>query len=628
MTAAPRWLVLTLLTAAVFTLAAPSFAETVTFEVDVPSCTPGEATVYVRSNRLDPETFRNDALEQVGLDRWTGTFEVTTALDRFRYKYSHSVCDEASCVGIEKSLDFDGSGGEAPDRTLAAGQRRTDDFVFIWRSALVRFDEAGTSLGLRPEEAQVAFCAPYLSVSSSDGSVIVGYDAYDAGALVVEWGETSGYGNRIERAGSHRNHVTLEGLTAGSTYHYRVSEDGHVGEDHTFRAPPVSGDPFRFALVGDTQYYDEAQRASFSALAAHVLAFDPHLVVASGDMVASEHGEGGPGGWRFPEMARWRVFFDVAAELMARVPWMAAMGNHEEDAPYFWSAFSFPEPDAPAVDHYDFQYGSVHFTVLYTGSTSGYDFEGILESQSPWLAETLASAASNSSVRWKVVVLHRGPKSQGASHPDDGNAFFESSSATRPSWRQLFEEHGVDLVLAGHNHNFTLAEQEGIRFITSCSGAPLHDLREPFDATTLYAERTCTADLFTVGESTIAFEALREDGTSIDEASFALCRESSDCEELDSTCPEATTWSCADRICHGVCVDFPPSDGGPDGDADADADADIDAGEDADVALEPDADPLEGTDSGADPGPGSEGCGCSHPRHLRSRGVLRLLGLS
>lgn len=589
---------------------AEALAETVTFEVEVPACTPVHATVYLRSNRLDAETYRHDALTRVSPGLWRGTFEVTTPVELFRYKYSHGLCDAVSCVGIEKALEYTGSGGEAPERTLEAGQTNTSDLVFVWRSALLHFDGSGAPTGDRSDDEQVAFCAPYLSISTVDGGVTIGYDAYDAGAVVLEWGETDRYGERIERSGSYRNHFALPPLVPGRTLHYRVVEEGVPGPDHVFRAPPEPGRPFRFAFVGDTQYYEELQREDFRAIADLVLAFDPDLVLAAGDMVASTEGTTGPGGWNTPEMGRWNVFFGGARELMARAPWMAAMGNHEEDAPYFWSVFAFPEPDAPAVDHYWFRFGSVHVTVLYTGTTGGYDLNGILESQTAWLEETLAAAAADPSLRWKVVVLHRGPLSQGASHVD-GDLFYDGGTAARPSWRELFATHGVDLVLAGHNHNFTYARADGLRVITSCGGAPLHDLREPWDATTVYAERICTADLFSVGERTLSFEALRRDGTAIEEARFALCREADDCAELDSGCPEATAWSCAEGECAAACVPGGGDgdvdgdvDGGSDGDADADVDADADG--DADLAGDADRDGGGDADGGGEP----RGCAC------------------
>lgn len=585
--------------------AADALAVPVTFTVDVPYCTPD--VVLLRSNRTTAAEYLHDPLAQIGPTTWSGTFDVATDLGQFNYKYSHTLCDATSCAGIEKALMFTGSGGEIPDRTLAPGTTSVADRVFIWRDALAELDAMGTEIGVRLDSEKVAFCGPYLS-ATAPGEITIGYDAFRGGTVLLEWGTDATYGSSATSTG-HRNHFRLSGLDPGREHHYRITEDGRAGPDRTFFAPPPAGQPFRFAMLGDTQYYEERQRLDHSAITGIVDAFDPHLMLSVGDMVASEPGAGGPGGWMYPEMGRWNVFFGVSADLMARAPFMAAMGNHEEDAPYFWDVFAFPEPDAPAIDHYDFTYGNVHFTALYTGSTDGYDREGILDSQTPWLDATLARAAADPAVRWKIVFLHRGPYSQGANHPTDGQSFYESSSPSRASWRSILMQHGVDLVLAGHNHNFTYAQADGIRFLTACSGAPVHNLRTEVIPTTIHAEALCTANLFRAREKTLSFEAWRSNGTVIEEARFTLCRAAADCEELPSSCASATRWACTSGACEVECFDLPDA-GEPD--AMITADAEADAGEIAPDAAGP------GPDATADAGRKDAGffgmddgdCGC------------------
>lgn len=596
-------------------IASTAYAEPVTFTVDVPYCTPKSDVVLLRSNRIDPAEFLHDPLTKTGPSTWSGTLEVTTDRAQLVYKYTHTQCDATACPGIEKAITFDGSGAEIADRTLAAGVTEVRDLVYVWRDALTDFDAAGQPIGTRLDPERVAFCAPYLSVSGP-GEVTIGYDAFFADPVVLEWGIDAAYGNTVDGGGTHRNHFALSGLEPGREYHYRIIEGGVAGPDQTFRAPVSPGTPFKFALFGDTQFYGEQQRVDHQRFAELTRTFDPDLILSVGDMVASEPGPGGPGGWMFPEIGRWNVFFGVSAPLMAEAPFMAAMGNHEEDAPYFWDVFAFPEPDAPAIDHYDFTYGNVHFTVLYTGSTGGYDREGILESQAGWLESTLTAADANPDIKWKVAFMHRGPYSQGANHPTDGQGFYESGTATRPSWKSLFMQHGVDLVLAGHNHNFTVAHADGMRFVTACSGAPIHDLRTDAIPTTVHAERTCTANFFSVGQNTLSFEAMRPDGTVIEEGRFSLCHDATDCEELPSACSMTTRWSCSAGACEAECVET--SDAGIEdaGVPEEDAGAEMDAAVEPDAATPPDAgSPRDANVPRKDAGffgtKDDEGCGCT-----------------
>jgi hypothetical protein len=532
-----------------------ALAAPVHFDVEVPHCTPLERPVMLRSNRLDPAVFVHDEMTAIDDTHFTTTVEVATDAAAFEYKYSLGVCDASACPGIEKQLTFDGSAGDIAPRKLIESATAVADAVFIWRDAVRRFDVDGQPLEVRATGEKVAFCAPYLSIGD-DGRVIVSHDTYDAAPLQIELGLTPTYGTTLTTTGSHRNHVVLPPLSPGATYHYRVSQGGRVSADLTFRAPPVPAESFRLGFVGDVQYYGEEDRFEQRQVIAQLLAFAPDLVLAAGDLVASEQDTGGQ--FVTPEMGRFNVLFSVLAPLMARAPFLTAMGNHEEDAPYYWDVFAFPTPDAPKLDHYALRYGSAHITVLYTGVTEGYDFEGILDSQTPWLQATLAAAAADPLVRWKIVVLHRGPFSQGARHPTDGQAFFETGSASRPSWAELFSTHGVDLVLAGHNHNFTVAEHQGIHFVTSCAGAPVHELQSPWSATTIYAEETCTADRFVVTPKTLSFSAVRPDGTEVVEAAFSLCREDGDCAELEHSCAAAASWACVARQCVLTCLEPEP----------------------------------------------------------------------
>ncbi len=417
---------------------------------------------------------------------------------------------------------------------------------------MTTFDAGGASLGPRPAADRVAFCGPYLSLADEDGTVAIGYHAYDAAPVTLRWGRSAALElGTLDGDGSHRPHFFLSDLTPGATYHYQLSEGGVPGPTYTFRAPPAPGAETRFAFLGDIQFdHQVGNRPEQQALAALVADFAPDLLVSPGDLVNSYPGTSG---FIPPELGRWNVLFGVVAELVARAPLMVAMGNHEEDADFFWEAFVFPVSDPPSQDHYAFRFGSLLFVVLYTGATEGYDVQGMLDSQTPWLAATLAGAAADPTLRYRLVVLHRGPFSQGANHPDDGYAFLDGGTATRPSWRSLFEQHGVDLVLAGHNHNLTLAENDGVYYLTSCAGAPHHDLRTPWLPTTLYAEATCAAALFTFDGRRLSLALQRPDGSAIPEAARTFCQTAADCLGLAHGCPETVSWECTNKICGADC---------------------------------------------------------------------------
>ena len=119
--------------------------------------------------------------------------------------------------------------------------------------------------------------------------------------------------------------------------------------------------------------------------------------------------------------------------------------------------------------------------------------------------------------------MHRGPFSQGSFHPDDGFWFSEKRIYPGgPTWRNLWEKYKIDAVMAGHNHNFTLAEKNGIKYITLCSGAPAQSLNPKLMPTTLYAEPTCGVGLFEITPVQLRFSFQRLDSSIIEAANFSL----------------------------------------------------------------------------------------------------------
>ena len=91
--------------------------------------------------------------------------------------------------------------------------------------------------------------------------------------------------------------------------------------------------------------------------------------------------------------------------------------------------------------------------------------------QTAWLRRVLA----RSKARWRIAVAHHPTYTCGnyRSHPD---------VVTR--WRPLFERHRVQLVLAGHDHNYQrFAPRRGVRYVVHGGGS-----------TNLYPLQRCPAD--------------------------------------------------------------------------------------------------------------------------------------
>lgn len=131
-------------------------------------------------------------------------------------------------------------------------------------------------------------------------------------------------------------------------------------------------------------------------------------------------------------------FFDTYARLLAHAAIFPASGNHEyvtPDAVVYRQVFALPENGGPdGVERwFSYDWSSVHFIAL--------DTERVGSAQASWLEADL----SHNALPWTIVYFHRPPYSSGV---------HGGSRAVREAFNPLFERHGVQLVLSGHDHDY------------------------------------------------------------------------------------------------------------------------------------------------------------------------------
>ena len=262
----------------------------------------------------------------------------------------------------------------------------------------------------------------------------------------------------------------IDGLTAGTTYEYRIvkinSSDEIVdnGKTYTFTTEAETVDEFSFITIGDTQAtgwtgrgYMYAQAALNQAvLEEQSLAFLLHTgdVVESGDSIE-----------------QWNWYFKSLGDIGKIVPHFAAIGNHDTwgtsdnfdlhfNHPDNGGSAAFAEGTSEGIQSilgndnatlnsfmenldettYSFNYGKAHFIVLNTGTYYQPTDEVIQEGQREWLKQDLEA---NKDAEWTIIMGH-----QPVYHRKGG---WESS----PWLHDIIEEYGVDLVLHGHSHLVT-----------------------------------------------------------------------------------------------------------------------------------------------------------------------------
>jgi predicted phosphodiesterase len=199
----------------------------------------------------------------------------------------------------------------------------------------------------------------------------------------------------------------------------------------------------------------------------------------------------------------WDIFDAITAEMRAEAEFFPALGNHEYQSPLYFDLFDLPGNE----QWYAVTCGYVHFVIL----NSCVDISPGSE-QYQWLASELPSVAD--SVRFVAVVLHHPPYSTGA-HAED-------EMGLREKVVPLFEQHGVDIIFAGHDHDYERSYCGGIYYVvTGGGGAPLRGQARGHPCSQLFIETYHFCRLALVGDS-LRVRVYDQNGVALDD--FGLSR--------------------------------------------------------------------------------------------------------
>ncbi|MEF2967870.1 metallophosphoesterase family protein [Paenibacillus sp. M1] len=319
----------------------------------------------------------------------------------------------------------------------------------------------------------------------------------EADSSVIEVGEG-------RENGVHKVEVT--GLNPGTDYVYRVGDgtEGGWSKPGVFTTEGEGEDSFTFLNVTDSQGASEADFALWGETLDRAFAVFPDAkwILHNGDLTEDPEDEAG-----------WDAFFVNAATWINRIPLMPVTGNHDEvdkESARFTSHFNLPDNGAgksAAGTTYSFDYGNAHIVVLNT--------ESKIKTQTDWLRQDLRNTAK----AWKIVAIHR---------PAYGGNMYEKIA----DWIDVFDEFGVDLVLQGHNHEYSrsfplkdgeiVPEGEGTVYATTnASGAKFNDKKEDqfYHAVHFQNGKQMFAGI-TVSGTTLTYRAYDVEGQLLDE--FAL----------------------------------------------------------------------------------------------------------
>ncbi|MBA4030939.1 MAG: metallophosphoesterase [Planctomyces sp.] len=310
--------------------------------------------------------------------------------------------------------------------------------------------------------------------------------------------------------------VPLQELSPGSVYYYQVqceSPDGQkISSDIlSFQTAFGADRPWAFGIVGDTQ----RNPVITAACADGLYALRPNFVIHCGDVVDNGFAKN-----------QWiKDFFDPCHNLMSKTVVFPTIGNHEQNAHWYYDYFSLPKPEY----HYTFEYGNAQFFMIDTNKPVGPGTE-----QYEWLEKELAK----SKAMWKFTCHH---------HPcftsdsDDYGNLTTGAGERKPTYGDvnaqklvpLYEKYGVDIAWNGHIHVYertwpiyqmTINQKKGVRYITSGGGGGhLEQAAAQRAWFSLHFKRAYHYCYVTAFDKTIQFKAYDTEGQLFD--TFELTKE-------------------------------------------------------------------------------------------------------
>jgi hypothetical protein len=295
-----------------------------------------------------------------------------------------------------------------------------------------------------------------------------------------------------------QHQVHLCGLQPATTYSYQIAgvDPSHASPIYTFTtAPDIAANPDAevvLGFVGDSRGgYDVWQQ-----LIDQLLQRSPDIILFSGDAVTVGMTQN-----------EWEDFFDRAEPLFANVPVVSANGNHEYNAVNYYSQLALPG------DQEDFgvDYGYVHVTV---GNDTPEDPSDLTGATRDAIA---ADFTASDAARWKVFMHHQPIWSASTRHG--------SSATLQMAWQPLIDQHHIDLVLNGHDHDYEVTRPMAggtvqpsnasgtVYVVAGGAGAELYPNGSQF--WTAYSESTYSAAILHVRRDLMTMDAFHPDGTPI-----------------------------------------------------------------------------------------------------------------
>jgi tetratricopeptide (TPR) repeat protein len=302
-----------------------------------------------------------------------------------------------------------------------------------------------TSTGCKTKEDNPFAKGPYVqNLRQTEMTIVWESDSASLGKVFYGKNNNLNMSAETNEFGSVKK-VTLKDLEPESTYIYKVEVNGIKSKKRNFRTAVKDGSPFTFAAYGD----NKNGPFNHKKIADLILSYKPLFVSNNGDLVER--------GYIFKQWEK--LFFTPAKEMIASIPLIPAIGNHEENAEYYYKYFCLPKNNA----WHSFNLNGAHFVVINTEEEfMEEDGEQII-----WLKNDL----KNNNSKWTFAFQHIPPLTSG------GNYYSRSRIDVKNILHPIYVQYKVDMVITGHDHHYERSKpvvsnngEHGVTYIVGGNG--------------------------------------------------------------------------------------------------------------------------------------------------------------
>ncbi|MBI2422451.1 MAG: HEAT repeat domain-containing protein [Candidatus Hydrogenedentes bacterium] len=289
---------------------------------------------------------------------------------------------------------------------------------------------AGVLVFAQPLMAQEQgfYIKPHINNITKDGATLI-WEGNLPGKGVIEFGQNGAYDRKAEAEAEVKiQRLRMTGLTAGTTYNYRVACGKDV-QEATFITAPAAARAITFAMIGDSRRWSD--RWAETKMSDHMMQWKPEFVVTQGDLVVNGH-----------KYDLWPEHFKRFEAITGSIWMVTARGNHEGsqifDPENDWFA-KYHELPGAGEPFADFTWGNTHFSLVSFEQTAG-------QPTVEWIDGNLPQKDT----QYKIVAHHFPVYCTGYYGPTDNRKEW-GKSAFKPLADSL-DRQNVDLDLAGHTH--------------------------------------------------------------------------------------------------------------------------------------------------------------------------------